>query len=76
MFSFFDAEAIFLAFTVSMSSGDVKSISFVLFLITRPLRDVTPEMSPSTKKIFKNLFAGCHLVVSNDKNMTCCKLFQ
>lgn len=49
--SFLVADAIFLAFTVSISSGEVKSMSFVLFLILRPLRLVTPpRMSPSKKK--------------------------
>jgi hypothetical protein len=53
MFSFLEADAIFFALTVSMESGDVKSINFVLFLITRPLLDFTPGKSISAmpKKI-------------------------
>lgn len=50
MFSFLDADAIFFAFTVSIESGDVKSISFVLFFITLPLRLVTPGKSISANQ--------------------------
>lgn len=55
MFSFLDADAIFFAFTVSIESGDVKSISFVLFFITLPLRLVTPGISISEIQQWFNL---------------------
>lgn len=55
--SFLDAAAIFLAFFASMSSGEVKFSSLVLFFMTLPLLLVTPDRStePPSKIQVKNI---------------------
>lgn len=59
IFNFFDDDAnkLFLTFAVSISSGEVKSISFVDFFNTRPLLDTT-KAAPK-RNLFYFLFFDC-----------------